>query len=137
MISGEAIIQASATILVGLVFLVTLRKSLGLRLDSAFLSYIYWPMVCLMLSIICVFFGEDVFFAGVCAFGGTPPCPAPAGVWLFGFAGRILFLAGVLLLPLVVRKIQEEARKKEDEQSAAFKRELEELRNRGYSPAVG
>lgn len=113
MISGEAIIEASATIAVGLIFLVSLREALRLPTHAGFLDYMTNAMAIFLISILFVLLGEDQFFSVILCIGVPPPCPAPSAPWILGFLGRVSFLLGISYLIIVIHKIQGEAEKRE------------------------
>jgi hypothetical protein len=139
-ISGEIIIEASATIMVGVIFIISLREALKLPMSASSLDYVFYPMYFFAAAILFVLFGEDGYFAVLqCLLFRRYPCVLPltsesfigptvaAGPFIFGLAGRICFLAGAFVLLFVVFRIQREARKRETEMVANLKRTIAEL----------
>jgi hypothetical protein len=83
-VSAEAIIQADATIIVGVMFLLTLREALKLRRVKtlSLFNRIYYPVLCFMISAVAAVI-EDSPFADW------------FHIWLIARAG---FTLGILLL---------------------------------------
>jgi predicted membrane channel-forming protein YqfA (hemolysin III family) len=53
MVSAEAMVEASATMLVGIMFLVSLRQALGLKPTRMFFSKLVYPVILFATSGIC------------------------------------------------------------------------------------
>jgi hypothetical protein len=147
-ISGEIIIEASATIMVGVIFVISLREALGLPMSAGSLNYVFWPMYWFFAAILFVLLGEDGYFALLpCVLFGRYPCILPltpesfAGptvdipLFVGGLLGRAFFLVGAFSLLFVVLRIQREAGQKEYEMVASLQRTVaelkEELRKKG------
>lgn len=63
MVSGDAIIQASATIIVGVIFLVTLRQALNLPVSSSYLKRMWVSFFFFALASAMAFNMENVFYS--------------------------------------------------------------------------
>jgi hypothetical protein len=128
MVLGDTIITANATIMVGLIFLVSLRRALGIPVTAAALANIGWPMAWLFLSTLCVFLGEDEAFVNpLCKLQGASSCPTMGNMFFLVFSARVLFLVGIMFLPLALRGIQREAEMKE--RLVGWMRAIKEMRS--------
>jgi len=92
-LSPDAIIQAIATLIVGVIFLVTLRQAIGLRVTSRFILWIFAPIYFWTAAAAIFIFEDELAF--------VPNC-AVLGCFTASQAGRTLFFSGLVALVVVV-----------------------------------
>jgi hypothetical protein len=90
-VSGDAIIQASATIVVGMIFLVTLRQALKLPNTSSDLKPLAYAAVALLFASDLSFFMENPYYTEVAR-------------WLFSVLTMGFFDLGLILVALTIYK---------------------------------
>jgi hypothetical protein len=98
-ISGDAIIQASTTMIVGVIFLVTLREALKLPVRSLFIKDLAYPLGLFSLASILAWLGEE---------GASPEL----NVLVHGLSFAV-FLAGLVWVLVMVYRMAGEAEEKE------------------------
>jgi hypothetical protein len=111
MLSGDAIIQAGATLTVGAIFLITLRKALGLRVTSWSVSLLLVPVYFWGVSIAMIFWGDMV--ERTVPPGGTLVSFTVLGLtfktWEWYNSADFFFIMGIVMLIVVIILTQAEA----------------------------
>jgi hypothetical protein len=97
--SADAILQADATLIVGVIFLATLRQVVGLPITSSFFQRLYWPIVFFCLSAL----GVALEGGGFTIAGHDP----------FYLVGRCCFTLGLFFVFLAMYRFSFEIRKKD------------------------
>jgi hypothetical protein len=117
-VSGDAIVQASATIVVGVIFLVTLRQVLNLPVSSSYLTRML---------------GAFLFFAAasMMAFNMENVVYSEQQRWQFGTCTMLVFDSGLMFVALMLYEIITEKRDQErtekerqDKEGKAFLKRL-------------
>jgi hypothetical protein len=105
MVSADTIVQASATLIVGIIFLVILRQALGLQITRKFLFWIFLPTYFWVCASITVIFQDEIWMQQLnCTRLG---CISPALV------GDILFILGLVALLIIIVSVSGEFRPKQ------------------------
>ena len=106
--------QASATIIVGMIFLVTMRQALGLPVRSSHLRLLAYVAVIFVLASYVSFFMEN-------------PLYTEEARWWFGGLAMTIFNVGLILVATSIymtveekKQREEEERKREEQQGKAF-----------------
>ncbi len=102
-VSADAILQADATLIVGVIFLATLRQAVGLPITSSFLQRLYWPIIFFCLSALGV-----AFEGGGFTIDGHDP---------LYLVGRNCFTLGLFLVFWAMYRFPADLRKKESEKA--------------------
>ena len=106
-VSGDAIIQASATIIVGMIFLVTLRKALRLSTTASDLRPLWYAAILLVLACYASFFMEN-------------PIYTVEAHWWFGALAMTFFNAGLLVVAFTIYKIVREKSDREQTENVGL-----------------
>jgi hypothetical protein len=117
-VSGDAIIQASATVVVGMIFLVTLRKALDLHTTASDLRPLWLAALLFFGACYASFFMENTTFTAEAR-------------WWFGVLAMTFFNVGLLVVAFAVYNIVKE---KSDQEQASKERAQHTLRLQGVLP---
>lgn len=105
MVSGDAIIQASATIIVGVIFLVTLRQALNLPVSSSYLKRMMIAFLFFALASMMTFNMENVVY--------NEQIRREWGIWAMLVFDIGLVTVGLMLYETITEKSSQERTEKE------------------------
>jgi len=118
-VSGDAIIQASATIVVGMIFLVTLRKALNLRTHASDLRLLWYSAILLVLACYSSFFMENPTFTDEAR-------------WWWGALAMTFFNTGLLVVAFAIYKTVSEKTSQERTEKERTDKEGEAFLKRAH-----
>lgn len=102
MLSGDAIVQANATLIVGVIFLVNLRAALKLPVTRSFVALMLMPVYFWSASIIMYLWGDMTERSGHVAVANYP-------LWGWYNLATNFFIAGIIALVVVMVSMYREA----------------------------